>query len=144
MESTDKLSNNLIINQNGIMDHSNIHEMTDDNDVNNNKRRDSNSKINKSFSKKNKEIEKKNNNNQRFNSKIIIDVNDLDLIVKGLVKDELDGLKNLRVGYKLIDRASDHGEEAEVFHKRCDNIEGSLTVIRTKEGNIFGKYTSLS
>ena len=33
------------------MDHSNINEMTD-NDVNNNKRRDSNSKMNKSFSKK--------------------------------------------------------------------------------------------
>lgn len=145
MESTDKLSKSLIINQNSIMDHSNLHEMTDDNDMNNNKRRDSNSKMNKSFSKKkNKEIEKKNNNNQRFNSKIIIDVDDLDLIARGLVKDELDSLKNLRVGYKLVYRASDHGEEAEVFHKRCDNIEGSLTVIKTKEGNIFGGYTSLS
>ena len=68
----------------------------------------------------------------------------MDLITKGLVKDELDSLKNLRVGYKLIDRVSDHGEEEEVFHKRCDNIEGSLTVIRAKEGNIFGEYTSLS
>jgi hypothetical protein len=48
------------------------------------------------------------------------------------------------VGYKLIYRSSDHGEEAEDFHERCDDIEGTLTIIKTKEGNIFGGYTSLS
>ena len=102
--------NNQIIHQ----------EINDDNDVSNNKRRDSNSKINKSFSKKkNKEIEKKNSNNQRFNSKIIVDVDDLDLIARGLVKDELDSLKNLRVGYKLVYRASDHGEP-QPFHTGQD------------------------
>ena len=108
-------------------------------------------RINKSFNKKekennkkNKELEKTKNKNQKFNSKIIINVEDLDLIARGLVKDDIDSLKNLRVGYKLIYRATEHGGEAEDFHERCDEIEGTLIIIKTKEGNIFGGYTSLS
>ena len=147
-ESIDKLSKSLIIKQNSIIDNNSGSNNTNTNDATNgNNKNESNNIVNKSFSKnkiKNKEIEKKNNNNQRFNSKIITDVEDLDLIARGLVKDELDSLKNLRVGYKLIYRASDNGEEAEDFHERCDDFEGSLTLIKTKEGNIFGGYTSLS
>jgi len=119
---------------------------------NNESKKDSNSKNNKSSSKtekdsikeKNKEIEKVKNKNQKFNSKIISNVEDLDLIARGLVKDDIDSLKNLKVGYKLIYRASEHGEKAEDFHERCDEIEGTLTIIKTTEGNIFGGYTSLS
>ena len=147
-ESIDKLSKSLIIKQNSIIDNNSGSNNTNTNDaINGNNKNENNNIVNKSFSKnkiKNKEIEKKNNNNQRFNSKIITDVEDLDLIARGLVKDELDSLKNLRVGYKLIYRASDNGEEAEDFHERCDDFEGSLTLIKTKEGNIFGGYTSLS
>ena len=125
-----------------------------DHNNNINKKIEINHKINKAFNKiekekinnlkKNKEIEKIKNKNQRFNSKIITNVEDLDLIARGLVKDDIDSLKNLRVGYKLIFRASDHGDEAEDFHEKCDDIEGTLTIIKTKEGNIFGGYTSLS
>ena len=147
-ESIDKLSKSLIIKQNSIIDNNSGSNNTNTNDATNgNNKNENNNIVNKSFSKnkiKNKEIEKKNNNTQRFNSKIITDVEDLDLIARGLVKDELDSLKNLRVGYKLIYRASDNGEEAEDFHERCDDFEGSLTLIKTKEGNIFGGYTSLS
>ena len=106
--------------------------------------------INKSLTKKdkdnkkNKDIEKIKSKNQKFNSKIITNVEDLDLIARGLVKDDLDSLKNLRVGYKLIYRASEHGDDAGDFHERCDDYEGSLVIIKTKDGNIFGGYTSVS
>ena len=133
--SDDKLSKSLILEKKKIND--------DINDTNG-------SVINKSFtkkdkeSKKTKEIEKVKGKNQRFNSKIITNVEDLDLIARGLVKDDLDSLKNLRVGYKLIYRASEHGDNAEDFHERCDDYEGSLIIIKTKDGNIFGGYTSVS
>ena len=153
IDNIDKLSKSFTIEQkaknNSVYDDNNSLNFNLDNNEN---QKDSNSKNNKSFSKiekesineKNKEIEKAKNKNQRFNSKIISNVEDLDLIARGLVKDDIDSLKNLRVGYKLIYRATEHGEEAEVFHERCDEIEGTLTIIKTKEGNIFGGYTSLS
>ena len=157
-DSDDKLSKSLTIQQkfknnfgtetNNSNNNTNINNFNF-NFENNNKKVDITPKMNKSFNKNakdkdNKEIEKAKVKNQRFNSKIITNVEDLDLIARGLVKDDLDSLKNLRVGYKLIYRASEHGEESEDFHERCDDIEGTLTIIKTKEGNIFGGYTSLS
>ena len=166
-DSDDKLSKSLTIEQkiknnfgtetNNSNNNTNINNFNF-NFENNNKKIDVTPKMNKSFTKKvkekdkdkdnsntkGKEIEKTKIKNQRFNSKIITNVEDLDLIARGLVKDDLESLKNLRVGYKLIYRASEHGEESEDFHERCDDIEGTLTIIKTKEGNIFGGYTSLS
>ena len=81
-------------------------------------------------------------NSYRFNSKILNDTEDLDLIALGLVLGDLEKLKNLKVGYKLIYRASSHGDKVKIFHKKCDNINGTLTVIKTKEGMIFGGYCS--
>lgn len=142
-----KLKNNFANDSNSVIHNTNSFNLNVETS-----RRDTISKMNKSFSKKDKEkenskskeVEKTKNNSQRFNSKIITNVEDLDLIARGLVKDDLDSLKNLRVGYKLIYRATEHGENAEDFHERCDDFEGSLTIIKTKEGNIFGGYTSLS
>ena len=79
----------------------------------------------------------------RFNSKILNDTEDLDLIALGLVLGDLEKLKNLKVGYKLIYRASIHGDSVKAFHKKCDNINGTLTVIKTKEGMIFGGFCSI-
>ena len=77
-------------------------------------------------------------NSFRFNSKILNESEDLDLIALGLVLGDLKKLKNLKVGYKLLYRASTHGDTVKEFHKRCDNIYGTLTVIKTKEGMKFG------
>ena len=82
--------------------------------------------------------------NQKFNSKIITNLEDLDLIARGLAQDDIDSLRNLRVLYKLIYRASEHGGEAEIFHERCDDFEGTLVIIKTKDDNMFGGYTKLS
>ena len=162
----DKLSKSLTIEQtiknNFTTESSSSNSNNFNNENNNNKKTDIiNQRINKSFTKKkeekeknmdkdkesnkkSKELEKTKNKKQKFNSKIIINVEDLDLIARGLVKDDIDSLKNLRVGYKLIYRATEHGENAEDFHEKCDDIEGTLIIIKTKEGNIFGGYTSLS
>ena len=88
--------------------------------------------------------EKPKHKNQKFNSKILTNLEGLDLIARGLVKDDIDSLRNLRVGYKLIYRASEHGGKAEDFHERCDDFEGTLIIIKTKDENIFGGYTSVS
>ena len=144
-----KIKNNFGTETNNSSNNTNINNFNFNFENNGNKKIEITPQMNKSFTKKvkekentNKEIEKR--KNQRFNSKIITNVEDLDLIARGLVKDDLDSLKNLRVGYKLIYRATEHGEESEDFHERCDDIEGTLTIIKTKEGNIFGGYTSLS
>ena len=90
--------------------------------------------------------EKPKKKNQKFNSKIITNIEDLDLIARGLVKDDLDSLRNLRVKYKLIYRASDNGGFAADFHEKCDDddLEGTLIIIKTKEDNTFGGYTTVS
>ena len=152
-----KKKNNSFNDTNSSSNNNNNNSLNFNLENNTNKKLDLNTKMNKSFNKIEKDKEKDNiiNNikknqdtvkskNQRFNSKIITNVEDLDLIARGLVKDDIDSLKNLRVGYKLIYRSSEHGKDAEDFHEKCDDIEGTLTIIKTKEGNIFGGYTSLS
>ena len=160
-DDSDHLSKSLIIEQklkNNFSSDPNIStsNITNGFNVNYESSRKENTKMDKSFSKKEKERESIkgkgidklkngiNNKQQRFNSKIMTNIEDLDLIARGLVKDDLESLKQLKVGYKLIYRATEHGETAEEFHGRCDNVEGTLTVVKTKEGNIFGGYTSVS
>ena len=42
----------------------------------------------------------------------------------------------------LIYRATRDGDNGLLFHKKCDNIKDTLTLVKTKTGNIFGGYTS--
>jgi hypothetical protein len=47
--------------------------------------------------------------------------------------------------FKLIYRATKDGFAAKDFHKRCDNISKTLTIIKVKDKpNIFGGFTELS
>ena len=124
-------------------------------DINLSKSAINNYSYNYNYGNNTKKIENGNNNNNlndltrdkihsfKFNSKIINDSEDLDLIALGLVLGDLEKLKNLKVGYKLIYRASTHGDTAQNFHKKCDNINGTLTVIKTKDGFIFGGYCNV-
>ena len=100
---------------------------------------------------KNSQYNKEINNNKlektpqiKFNSKILTESEDLDLIALGLVLGNLEKLKCLKVGYKLLYRASEHGGYVKKFHDRCDGINGTLTVIKTIEDNVFGGYTTAS
>ena len=42
----------------------------------------------------------------------------------------------------LIYRASEDGDRAKDFHKKCDKIGPNLVIIKTRKGNIFGGFTS--
>lgn len=45
---------------------------------------------------------------------------------------------------QLLYRASRDGYQANVFHSRCDNLSGTLAIIKTFGGYIFGGYTTVS
>jgi len=46
--------------------------------------------------------------------------------------------------FNLIYRATRDGFGAEAFHAKCDEYQGTLTVIKSKEGHLFGGFTSQS
>ena len=140
-ENMDQLSKSMVIDARQKINPENEENSSS---INRNKSRTTNSFNKKQLHERPKTPDNRKNQKQKFNSLIITDVEDLDLIARGLVKDNMDSLKNLRVGYKLIYRATEHGIKAEDFHKRVDNINSTLTVIKTKSGLVFGGYTSLS
>jgi len=45
---------------------------------------------------------------------------------------------------KLLYRGSDDGWETSNFHGKCDNKGGTITVLKTKEGYVFGGYADKS
>ena len=46
--------------------------------------------------------------------------------------------------FQLLFRASDHNYSADKFHEYCDNKPGTISIIKSSCGNIFGGYTSKS
>ena len=46
--------------------------------------------------------------------------------------------------FNLLFRASDHNYSAAKFHEHCDDKGGTITIIKSNFGNIFGGYTSKS
>ena len=51
---------------------------------------------------------------------------------------------NMTINYKLIYRASKHGDSAKNFHSKCDYIGPNLVLVKTKKNFIFGGVTSKS
>ena len=45
------------------------------------------------------------------------------------------------INFKLLYRASKDGNSEKTFHNKCDNISGTLTIIKTTKGIRFGGYT---
>ena len=50
--------------------------------------------------------------------------------------------KNKKFKPNLLYRATRDGDNCLIFHKKCDDIKDTLTLVKTKTGNIFGGYTS--
>ena len=84
--------------------------------------------------KKDKEILKK------IDSKIIKEKKEIDFLEKRLKRND-PILMRRNVVYKLLYRATKDGNSASSFHKKCNNISGTLTVIKTSKGMRFGGYT---
>ena len=51
---------------------------------------------------------------------------------------------NMTIMYKLIYRASKHGDTAKDFHQKCDYIGPNLIIVKTTKNFIFGGVTSKS
>ena len=51
-------------------------------------------------------------------------------------------LKMNVMSYDLIYKASRDGDKSENFHSKCDNMKNTLIIIKSKNGKIFGGFTT--
>ena len=75
----------------------------------------------------------------KIDSKIINKKEELEFLENRLKNDEI--LRKKNIIYKLLYRASEDGSNIKTFHNKCDNIKGTLTIIKTTKGMRFGGYT---
>ena len=82
------------------------------------------------------DLQKLNNAKNQFNSKII-SLTDIAFVTEKISKINNSNL----IEYKLLFRGTQNGFEARDFHKRCDRIWPTITIIKSNNGSIFGGYT---
>ena len=75
----------------------------------------------------------------KINSKIINKAEELEFLENRLKYNEV--LKKRNIIYKLLYRISENGNDIQSFHSKCDNIKGTLIIIKTTKGMKFGGYT---
>jgi hypothetical protein len=46
-------------------------------------------------------------------------------------------------GYQLVFKASEHGFRAAAFHRACDLVRNTLTIIRLTNGRLFAGFTPI-
>ena len=78
----------------------------------------------------------KNSESRIKNSEILKD--DEDIMIKNWINN------NKPLSFDLIYKATRDGDDVKDFHKLCDEISPSLTIVRAKNGNRFGGYTSVA
>ena len=79
-------------------------------------------------------------NEIRIDSLIIEKKEDLELISNRLKN--IEEFKNKNISYNLIYRATKDGGLPNDFHKKCDGIDKTITIIKTIKGAKFGGYIS--
>ena len=80
---------------------------------------------------------------KKINSKILKNKDELDFIESRLYNnDKL--LLQKKIIYKLLYRGSENGFSTKIFHNLCDNIRGTLTIVKTTKSIKFGGYTEQS
>ena len=79
-------------------------------------------------------------NEIRIDSLIIEKNDDLELISNRLKN--IEEFKNKNISYNLIYRATKDGGLLKDFHKKCDGIDKTITIIKTIKGAKFGGYIS--
>ena len=75
-----------------------------------------------------------------IDSKIIKKKEEIDFLEKSLKTDD-PLLQKRTIKYILLYRATRDGNSVDSFHKKCDDISGTLIVIKTNKGMRFGGYT---
>ena len=86
------------------------------------------------------EIKRDEKNLVNIDSKIIKKTDELEFIEK-IYKNNDNILMNKIFKPKLLYRATRDGDSSSSFHNKCDNIRGTLTLVKTKTGLKFGGYT---
>ena len=82
------------------------------------------------------DLRKINNEKNLFNSNIVSQ-NDIVFVTEKISK-----INNCnKIKYKLLFRGTQNGFEARDFHKRCDRIWPTFTIIKSSNGSVFGGYT---
>ena len=76
-----------------------------------------------------------------IDSKIFKNAQDIKLIERRL-KNNNKFLTNRKLILKLLYRATRDGDRAFNFHEKCDDIRGTLTLVKTTKGFRFGGYTN--
>ena len=79
------------------------------------------------------------NTHPKFNiNSNIINLKDI-LFIINRIKEIHPKLHNINL--LLVYRASEDGDRAKDFHKKCDKIGPNIVIIKTRKGNIFGGFT---
>ena len=78
---------------------------------------------------------------KNIDSKILTKAEDFEFI-ENAYKNNDKLLMNKIFKPKLLYRVTRDGDTATAFHNKCDNIRGTLTLVKTKKGLIFGGYTN--
>ena len=77
--------------------------------------------------------------NKKYQEKysVIMDNSDLDFI-----KSVIESITNSQIKkIKKLYQATEDGDDASIFHSKCDNISNTLTVIKSKGNRRFGGFT---
>jgi hypothetical protein len=77
----------------------------------------------------------------KMDSNIINNQKDYDFIIERLKKVNPNKTE-IVIGLRLLYRATRDGDAASDFHSRCDKVNNTLVVVKTKEGLKFGGFTT--
>ena len=76
---------------------------------------------------------------KKLNSKILLNNDEYYMINDHIIFLEKNKIKIS--GWSKIFSASEDGDSAEAFHNKCDNIENTVILVKTKKYKRFGGYT---
>ena len=77
-----------------------------------------------------------------IDSKIVDNANDLKFLINGLINNDK-FLKEKNINFNLLYRATRDGDNFNDFHSRVDNINSTLTIIKTSLGLKFGVFLEI-
>ena len=75
---------------------------------------------------------------QKLNSKIFLNDDEYNMINEHIIF--IERIKSKKTKWTKIFNSSEDGDSAETFHQKCDNIEGTVILIKTKKYKRFGGY----
>ena len=89
-----------------------------------------------------KKYEEENDNEedilQKLNSKIFLNDDEYNMINEHIIF--IERIKSKKTKWTKIFSSSEDGDSSETFHQKCDNIEGTVILIKTKKYKRFGGY----